>query len=93
MTSEQSRREEPERVMWLIGVILGGSLVGGEQAGGRTRAVTPVEGPSTLRRLGLTIEQTSIGSASWAEGIAPSTDAATRRRPRRAPSRAPTFFA
>jgi mono/diheme cytochrome c family protein len=41
-----------------------------------TDAVTPVEGPSTLRRLGLTIEQSSIGSASWAEGVPPSTSGA-----------------
>src|SRR2546428_565914 len=83
--------------VWLIGFLCSGAFVGAEQARpaapvapppDRVRtntasdAVTPVEGPSTLRRLGLTIEQTSIGSASWVKGIAPSTNAATSTRPR-----------
>src|SRR5580765_555416 len=78
--------------VWLIGLLLSGAFVAADQAkptvpvapppAGQTKAkprtddVTPVEGPSTLHRLGLTIEQTSIGSASWAEGAAPSKDAA-----------------
>ena len=50
------------RVMWVFGFLLGGASVGAQQA------VTPVEGPSTLHRLGLTIKDTNLGSASWAEG-------------------------
>jgi mono/diheme cytochrome c family protein len=84
--------------LWFIGFLLSGASVGAEQAKPAapvappprattrtgTDAVTPVEGPSTLRRLGLTIEQTSIGSASWVKGTAPSTGAAaaTSTRPR-----------
>jgi mono/diheme cytochrome c family protein len=97
MTSEGSQGENRMRYVWLMGVLLGGAFVGAEQAGlvaqgapsptervstnVRTDVVTPVEGPSTLRRLGLTIAQTSLGSASWAEGTAPSITA-TSTRPR-----------
>jgi mono/diheme cytochrome c family protein len=87
-------------MVWLISFLLGGAFVGAEQAkpaapvaprppaqvttNAGADAVTPVEGPSTLRRLGLTIEQTSIGSASWVKGIAPPADApaASSTRPR-----------
>jgi mono/diheme cytochrome c family protein len=100
MTSRRSQRENRMRVVWLIGFLVGGAFVGAEQAmpaaplapplaaqagtNAGTDAVTPVEGPSALNRLGLTIEQTSIGSASWVKGIAPSTNAvaATSTRPR-----------
>jgi mono/diheme cytochrome c family protein len=87
------------RMVWLLGFLLSGAFVSAEQgrqaapvapppaehakANTGTDAVTRVEGPSTLRRLGLTIEQTSIGSASWVKGIAPSTNVATTlTRPR-----------
>ena len=97
MTSERSLIVS---AVWLIGFLPGGAFVEAEQArpaahaapspaaragtNTGTDAVTPVEGPSTLRRLGLTIEQTSIGSASWVKGFAPSTNAfaATSTRPR-----------
>lgn len=76
------------RSTWPLGFLLGAALVAPAQAGpaassqakptASSSAVTPVEGPSTLRRLGLTIEQSSIGSASWAEGTLPAkTTAAT----------------
>jgi mono/diheme cytochrome c family protein len=86
MTSERSLIVS---AVWLTGFLLTGMGVGAEQAkpaapvapppratNTGTDAVTPVEGPSTLRRLGLTIEQTSIGSASWVKGIAPATGVA-----------------
>ena len=94
MTSDRSQRENRKYVVCLLGFLACGAFVGAEQAKPTTSAaptaqartadaVTPVEGPSTLRRLGLTIEQTSIGSASWVQGIAPSTGAAvTSTRPR-----------
>jgi mono/diheme cytochrome c family protein len=70
---------------WLI-FVLTGALVAAQQAttaGNPTDVVTPVEGPSTLNRLGLTIEQTSIGSASWVTGSVRSGDAAAATtRPR-----------
>ena len=97
MTAKRSQPGNRMRVMWLAGFLLGGAIVGAEQArpaapaapppagqaGTNTgaNAVTPVEGPSTLRRLGLTIEQTSIGSASWVKAPAPSA-AATSTSPR-----------
>jgi hypothetical protein len=81
MTSEPSQRHNRMRAVWLIGLLASGTFVGAQQAkpaapaapppratNTGTNAVTPVEGPSTLRRLGLTIEQTSIGSASWVRG-------------------------
>src|SRR6185369_15052694 len=81
MKSEQSPWENRMRMVWLVAFLLNGSFVSGQQTrpkpqpAERVRAttdtVTPVEGPSTLRRLGLTIEQTSIGSASWVKGLAP----------------------
>ena len=52
-------------VVSLLGVGADSAIVGAQQGAQTTRVVvTPVEGPSTLRRLGLTIEQSSIGSAS-----------------------------
>ena len=94
MRSEQSQWENRMRVVWLIGFLLNGSFVSGQQtrptpqpaervrATSDTDAVTPVEGPSTLRRLGMTIEQTSIGSASWVKGLAPSSNTAASAGPR-----------
>jgi mono/diheme cytochrome c family protein len=97
MTSERGQRDNRMRMVWLIGFLLSGGFVGAQQAkpaapvarspvstNTGTDAVTPVEGPSTLNRLGLTIEQTSIGSASWVKGIAPAPGAAaaTSTRPR-----------
>ena len=91
------QRENRIRVVWLIGFLLNGAFIKGEQARPAapvapqraervsattgTDGVTTVEGPSALRRLGLTIEQTSIGSASWVKALAPSA-AATSTRPR-----------
>jgi len=92
MKSEQSPWENRMRMVWLVAFLLNGSLVSGQQTRPKpqpvervratTDTVTPVEGPSTLRRLGLTIEQTSIGSASWVRGSAPSPAAAASNRPR-----------
>jgi len=96
MTPEPSQRHNRMRAVWLIGLLASGTFVGAQQAkpaapaapppratNTGTNAVTPVEGPSTLRRLGLTIEQTSIGSASWVKGIAPAAGAAAAStRPR-----------
>jgi len=94
MRPEQSQWKNRMRVVWLIGFLLNGSFVSAQQAKPKpqpvervrassgTDGVTPVEGPSTLRRLGLTIEQTSIGSASWVRGSAPSPAAAASNRPR-----------
>ena len=95
MRSKQGRWENRMPVLWLIGFLINGAFVGAEQAGpaapvapqpaeqvratSSTDAVTPVEGPSTLRRLGLTIEQTSIGSASWVQATAPAAAAASTR--------------
>jgi mono/diheme cytochrome c family protein len=65
-----------------ISVLLGGAFAEAQQTKPAARVapaavVTPVQGPSTLHRLGLTIEQSSIGSASWAAGMPPSAAAAT----------------
>jgi mono/diheme cytochrome c family protein len=88
MPSRRSQRQNRMHMVWLIGFLVSGTFVGAQQAkpaapavppqartNTGTNAVTPVEGPSTLNRLGLTIEQTSIGSASWVKGNVPATGA------------------